>query len=121
MLKPLRRYIITSSLLITSSLAFFPAFPVFAADKPKIEAFFNNAEIQKATLSPDGKILAMLVPAKGSGYLQLIALDLETMSPKLVANFSNADIASYSWVNNQRLVYSAGFPLGDLSEEDRHC
>ncbi|MFZ6862886.1 alpha/beta fold hydrolase [Undibacterium sp. Ji67W] len=90
--------------------------PAVAADKPGIETFFNNEEIQKPSLSPDGKTLAMLAPAKQTGYLQLIVLNLDNMSSKVLTGFSNADVASYSWVNNRRIVYSGGFH--DVAEGD---
>ena len=109
MLKPFRRRILTTCLAISASLMFLPATSVSAADKPSIESFFANAEIQKPGLSPDGKTLAILAPSKQTGYLQLIVINLENMTPRVLANFSNADVDTYHWVNNQRIVYSAGF------------
>ena len=115
--KSLRRYTISICLAISASFTLFSAENVVASDKPNIASFFNNPKIQKPSLSPDGKILAMLVPAKETSYLQLVVLDLESMRPTALASFSNADVASYNWVNNQRIVYSAGFhdvAQGDL-------
>jgi len=84
-------------------------FNASAAEKPAIESFFNNPAMQQVTISPDGKVVAMLVPAPKTGYLQLVTLNLENMGVKMIAGFTNADIGSYDWVNNKRLVYSAAF------------
>lgn len=116
MLKRLHQSVIVTLMTLVTSLTSTASLPAKATEKPAIDAFFQNSEIQKPTLSPDGKTLAMLIPKKSSGYLQLAVLDLATMAPHIVANFSNADVASYSWVNNQRLVYSAGFH--DVGEGD---
>ena len=104
MLKRLHQSVIVTLMTLVTSLTSTASLPAKATEKPAIDAFFQNSEIQKPTLSPDGKTLAMLIPKKSSGYLQLAVLDLATMAPHIVANFSNADVASYSWVNNQRTL-----------------
>lgn len=74
--------------------------------KSKAEVFFANAELSRASLSPDGNFVGMLVATKGR--VQLAVMDLSTNLPKIVAGYSNVDIVEFHWVNNQRLVFSTG-------------
>lgn len=87
--------------LISLSLSIFPA---LAAELPKLETFFANPDIVEVKLSPDGKHLGMLVASKQR--VQLVVLELVNNKLKQLAAYANADIASFYWVNNQRLVYS---------------
>ncbi len=116
MLKFLPKCILSSLIATSALISTITTLPAVAADKPGIETFFNNEEIKKPSLSPDGKTLAMLAPAKQTGYLQIIVINLDNMSSKVLTGFSNADVASYSWVNNRRIVYSGGFH--DVAEGD---
>ena len=88
-----------------------------AADKPAsamsetsaipVADFFKAAEFSGASLSPDGKNIAMLT-ADQNDHLTLSVLNLETMKPKLLARYADADVGQIAWVNNHRLVYSLG-------------
>ncbi len=73
------------------------------AQLPPLESFFQNPVIRKASLSPDGLHLAMLVQQK-NGRVQLAMTEVTTLAPKLVAGFSDVDIHGFDWVNNDRLV-----------------
>lgn len=97
-LRILMHFAAVSFLLITS--------PTIHAEppKPKLESFFGNPELAQVNLSPDGKFLGMLVATKHR--VQLAVMDLNTKTPKIIAGFSNVDIAEFHWINNQRLVYS---------------
>lgn len=75
-----------------------------AAELPKLETFFANPDIAEVKLSPDGKSLGMLVASKQR--VQLVVMDLASNKLKQLAAYTNADIDSFHWVNNQRLVYS---------------
>jgi dienelactone hydrolase len=74
--------------------------------KPMVETFFSNSDLAQVSLSPDGKLLAMLVATKER--VQLAVLEIESNSLKIIAGYSNVDIAKFHWVNNQRIVYSTG-------------
>ena len=74
---------------------------------PKIEHFFQPSSFAQARLSPDGKNVAMLT-AGPDKRLALSIMETSSTSPKVIARFSNADIVSVNWVNNNRLVYSMG-------------
>lgn len=77
------------------------------AELPTIESFFQPASFSTATLSPDGKNVAMLI-AGPNKRLALSIMETSSTSPKVIARFSNADITSVTWVNNNRLVYGMG-------------
>jgi dipeptidyl aminopeptidase/acylaminoacyl peptidase len=77
------------------------------AELPTIESFFQLPSFAQATLSPDGKNVAMLI-AGPNKRLALSVMETSGTSPKVIARFSNADITSVTWVNNKRLVYGMG-------------
>lgn len=69
--------------------------------------FFAPRSLGGATLSPDGRFLAMRVlPAGERQRVRLSVLDLASMQATVVAYFNDADIANFQWVNNDRLAYS---------------
>ena len=73
-----------------------------------IEAYVSLAKFRGAMLSPDGKKLAALVPV-GVKY-NIAVLDLETMKPQVVTNFTNYDVVTLNWSGDW--IY---FSLGTLS------
>lgn len=73
-----------------------------------IEAYVTLAKFRDARLSPDGKKLAALVPV-GTKY-NIAVLDLDTMKPQVVTNFTNYDVVSLNWSGDW--IY---FSLGTLS------
>ena len=75
------------------------------AAPPAIESFFKTASFSDATMSPNGRFVAMRL-AVADRRLSLVVLDLETMTPKTAAAFSESDIASFHWVNDERLIFS---------------
>lgn len=77
------------------------------AELPAIASFFQPSSFAQASLSPDGKSVAMLVSGPNQ-RLALSIMDTSSTSPKVIARFSNADITSVTWVNNKRLVYGMG-------------
>src|SRR2546428_304619 len=73
-------------------------------DRPKLENFFQNSAFTSAALSPDGRDIAMLMAPNG-GRVKLAVMNIETMTPAIVAGFGDADIRQFSWLNNNRLVF----------------
>ncbi|HSC65493.1 MAG TPA: alpha/beta fold hydrolase [Caldimonas sp.] len=70
------------------------------------KTFFANNDIGAARLSPSGRYLALTVPAtSGRAVLAVVAVDSDK-PPVVVASASWADIASFEWVNDDRLVYN---------------
>jgi dienelactone hydrolase len=76
-----------------------------AAEPPPIAAFFKRPQLRAPKLSPSGRYLA-IQSASRNDRMVLAVLDLQTMAaPKVIAGFSNADIADHRWVNEDRLVF----------------
>ncbi|CAM3966343.1 alpha/beta hydrolase family protein [Roseateles saccharophilus] len=77
------------------------------AAPPPTAAFFKPPDISAPKLSPNGRYLAVLVAGKNE-RMWLAVIDLQNPgAPKAVAGFFDADISSYHWVNDERLVYDA--------------
>jgi acetyl esterase/lipase len=68
------------------------------------EPFFRHADYGALRLSPSGKYVGALVPIQGRRGLAV--LDIDGKSIKNIANAAEADIASFAWVNDERLIFS---------------
>ncbi len=76
------------------------------APLPAVQSFFDNPRFSGAVLSPDAKFLAVRTNLAG-GRDSLAVVDLGTMAVKVVANFNDADVGTFNWVNGQRLVFTS--------------
>jgi dipeptidyl aminopeptidase/acylaminoacyl peptidase len=86
-----------------------------AATEPiAIETLFDHPHYGKAELSPNTKLLGAV--AKVGNRMRLIVIDLDTQKAKVVAAFDDADIVWFSWVNDQRLVFSIA-DLGGTADD----
>jgi dipeptidyl aminopeptidase/acylaminoacyl peptidase len=74
---------------------------------PPIGAFFDNSAFSGALLSPNARFLAVRIGAKDKRD-GLAVINLETHAGQLVARFDDADIGYFQWVNDERLVFTAG-------------
>ena len=72
--------------------------------RPAIELFFDQPVLSASQLSPDGRLLALRIGSKG-GRVRLAVLDLQVMKPTIVADFRDADVDQFAWVNDRRLVF----------------
>ncbi|TFW33258.1 alpha/beta hydrolase family protein [Massilia horti] len=81
-------------------LAQAPAVPA----PPPVEAFFGASAYGGAAISPSGRYLAVKSGAKGRHDF-LVVIDLQTNTGKGVAEFNDADIGTFRWVNDERLVF----------------
>ncbi|HEX8611012.1 MAG TPA: alpha/beta fold hydrolase [Telluria sp.] len=70
---------------------------------PPLADFFDNPAFSAATLSPNGKFLAVRYN-RDNQRDRLLVIDLATQAVKVVANFSDRDVDNFQWVNNERLV-----------------
>lgn len=77
-----------------------------AADVP-VANFFEHTSFDSASLSPDGRYVAMLNAPAGS-RVRLAVMDVKTHKVSVIAALDDADIASVNWVNDKRLVFSLG-------------
>lgn len=76
-----------------------------AAEPPAIKAFFKRPQVREPKLSPSGRYLAIQTAGRND-RMKLAVIDLHTMAePRFVAGFSDADIASHRWLNEERLVF----------------
>jgi len=68
------------------------------------ESFFGPAQFGSATLSPNGRLLAVVVGAQGKRD-SLAVIDLADNKIYPTAGFDEADIGHVQWVNNKRLMF----------------
>ena len=79
--------------------------PGAAQSRVPVADFFRAPLLAAPVLSPSGRYLAGAVAVQ-SGRVQLAVLDLENLGEsKIVAGFNDADIYSYQWVNDERVVF----------------
>lgn len=69
--------------------------------------FFRNPDIGEAKLSPSGRWLAITTAKKtGRVFLAVVDLGEQKAPPKVVAAYSDVDVHSFEWVNDERLVFN---------------
>ncbi|MET0321596.1 MAG: alpha/beta fold hydrolase, partial [Duganella sp.] len=105
------RFTVRAAFATLTALAAVTVLPLSAqaADttaRPPIGDFFENPEFSGALLSPSGKYLAVRVGSKEKRD-RLAVVTLSDSSVKVVAAFNDADIGNFSWVNDERLVFTA--------------
>jgi dipeptidyl aminopeptidase/acylaminoacyl peptidase len=71
-----------------------------------VEEFFRRADYSQMSLSPNGRLLAALVPLNGRRNLAVI--DVANKERKVITDLSNLDISQFWWVNNGRLCIRLG-------------
>ncbi len=77
-----------------------------------VDAFYRDAAVEGAKLSPSGKWLAMTT-GKNTGRLGLVVFDLEKWAlHSQPALFSDADIERFEWMGDDRIVF-------DISDRTR--
>ncbi len=67
-----------------------------------VETFFGNPALSQLQFSPNGRYLAALVPHQRR--MNLVVMDLDTKSKKLITSFSDFSISVYQWANDDRLL-----------------
>ena len=71
-----------------------------------VETLFRKSEYQSLTFSPDQKFMAALMPIN-SRY-NLVVIDLEKRNANRVTSFDKADVLSFWWASNDRLLFTTG-------------
>jgi len=71
-----------------------------------VDDFFRHPAMRDAKLAPSGKLLGVLL-AGASGRMVLGVVDLDARKSKIVGAFDDADVRSFHWVNDRRLVFDA--------------
>ena len=71
-----------------------------------LSTFFNNQDVADARLSPSGRHVALIVAQK-SGRRVLAVFEVGGNKPPVVVAFDpEADVRSFQWVNDDRLIYN---------------
>jgi hypothetical protein len=109
-----------TALMLGLLLALSAASSRAADDTPiPIETFYRHPDIDSAALSPSGTRLAVLTGV-GAPRVRLAVFDLQDRaSPKIVAQFSDADIRDFHWVNDRFLVLGLVDLSADGGEQER--
>lgn len=99
-----------ASLLVFLVLLFEPsqkAVAQSAAQKPpEASVFFQRPAMRSAVLSPSGKRLAV-ISGRGVDRDGLVVVELQTpLKVTRVAQFNDADVAEFQWVDDEMLVFS---------------
>jgi dienelactone hydrolase len=91
---------------ILLAAAAFAGLPALAAGaRPGPEAFFRGPSMTSAEISPDGRTVALLVAPTPTDRVKLIALDVKTLKPTVLAQFASTDVDSVRWISNTRVVF----------------
>jgi dienelactone hydrolase len=82
-----------------------------------VEHFFRHATVRSPALSPSGKQIAMLVPTS-TGRVGLAVASIEKPTTFVgIAQFEDGDVRSFSWVNDNRLVFDAFDLMAGLGDQ----
>jgi dipeptidyl aminopeptidase/acylaminoacyl peptidase len=88
-----------------------------AAEPISLTDFFRPPVLSSVVMSPSGRYIAATMAGGAQGRQQLVMLNLQDLpKSKVLAAFSDADIRSVTWVNDDRLVYTVTdtqSPYGD--------
>jgi hypothetical protein len=76
------------------------------APLPSIKSFFRNADVADVRLSPSGTWLAMIVGGEKTRKALAVVDVAGQKPPAIVALFSDADIRSFRWVDDERLIFN---------------
>ncbi|MBV7538299.1 prolyl oligopeptidase family serine peptidase [Duganella sp. sic0402] len=94
-------------LTFTSLAGLLASCTLHAADEAPIalEKFFQKPATTGASISPDGRHVAlrMMSPA---GRSMLVVMDADTREKKVIANYRNADVSYFYWLNDKRLAFT---------------
>ena len=101
---PLARVALACTLACACALAGAPALADSAPARPPLAAFFDNTPFSGPLLSPDGKLLAVIVGAPGKRE-GLAVIDLADNKLYSTAVFADVDIGKVQWVNDKRLIF----------------
>jgi dipeptidyl aminopeptidase/acylaminoacyl peptidase len=69
-----------------------------------IKSFFRSPQLSSLRLSPDGRNVAALREYKDR--INVTVVNVATRKPLIVTSFTDGDVASLSWVNSDRLIFT---------------
>ena len=76
-----------------------------ATSPPPASTFFARAQVRDFKLSPSGLRLA-LTTVTASKRISIVIVDLSDHNKLYAAGMSDADVVSFDWVNDERIVFS---------------
>lgn len=90
----------------------FPFISSYAKESSlSVEAFSKNSDYSQVKLSPTGKYLSVITKPEGKSVLAI--LNAKTFKIKHAVKFEgNAQVGSYSWVSNERVVLGKEYLRG---------
>ncbi len=91
------------------------AVPAHANTPPPIEHFVRPPAISSAVISPSGDRVALIVLLP-DGYHALAVMPLGSSDLRVISRFTDANILTVGWVNDQRLVFEAFKPGAVIKE-----
>lgn len=94
------------SLLGAAMAAPLASMPAWAQGTPAIAManFFKPAALMQPRLSPNGKFMAALRQIKGRW--NIVVVDLSTRKATIITSFTDGDVASLTWITDERLLFS---------------
>ena len=102
--RALRAASLAALVLCGAAQAQAPAPVAATASPPPLSAFFGNSPFGDAKLSPSARYLAVRASAPGQRDF-LLVIDIDSKSGKIIANYNDADINGFYWINDTRLVF----------------
>ncbi|MBH9552008.1 alpha/beta hydrolase family protein [Inhella gelatinilytica] len=71
-----------------------------------MELFLRPGQLGNVQLSPDGTALLALRSVEGRS--NLVVIDLQTQTSKLLTGYRQVDVSGARWINNSRILYTLG-------------
>jgi dipeptidyl aminopeptidase/acylaminoacyl peptidase len=99
-----RRAVIATALLTPTLSPLVWAEEATPAQPLDIKGFFRSPQLSSLRLSPDGRNVAALREYKDR--INITVVNVATRKPLIVTSFTDGDVASLSWVNNERLIFT---------------
>jgi dipeptidyl aminopeptidase/acylaminoacyl peptidase len=87
-------------------LLWLPVVAARAAEPIAIETLFRAPELDTVRVAPDGAHLAAIVPLNGRRNLAVV--DVEKMQAQVITRYDAADVVSYRWIDDHRLMLDVG-------------
>lgn len=95
-----------SILLFTHILSFLWVSNPAIADKIPVETFFKMPDVSGMTLSPNGKMVAFLLPIDDVIAVAMVDLEAET-KPNVMRGNRSIDVNTVRWASNEHVVFSS--------------
>lgn len=103
------------SMICALLLATAAAFAAEPAPRVAPEPFFKHADYGYLRMSPSGKYIGGLVPARGRRSLAVLDVAANQATP--VATVEGRDIGTFEWVNDDRIVFTVADLQAGLGED----